>query len=132
MQYQTMADRTGNDVATENHPEEKAKDFQYPQNGIGISEKVLVVDAAIGFAVEKELGPWEAVKAYPNAILWALVMAACVIMEGYDTALLGSFFACRQLLRSNDSFKLTRSKRRFRSNLGNLLELLLLRPAGSN
>ncbi|KAL6898510.1 sugar transporter domain-containing protein [Trichoderma evansii] len=89
-----MAGREGNDIATESHTEKKeSKNFQSPQNDIGISEKVLIADAAIGFAIEKELGPWEAAKAYPNAILWALVMAACVIMEGYDTALLGSFFA---------------------------------------
>ncbi|KAL7966117.1 sugar transporter domain-containing protein [Trichoderma sp. SZMC 28014] len=88
-----MADRKENDVATERHTEKKAEVFGFPQNEIGISNKVLEADAAIGFAVEKELGPWEAAKAYPSAILWAFVMAACVIMEGYDTALLGSFFA---------------------------------------
>lgn len=98
-----MAGRTGTDVATESHPEETANDFRFPQNEIGISNKALVADAAIGFAIEKELGPWEAAKAYPNAILWAFVMAACVIMEGYDTALLGSFFAYRQLPIYNDS-----------------------------
>lgn len=98
-----MADRKENDVATERHTEKKAEVFGFPQNEIGISNKVLEADAAIGFAVEKELGPWEAAKAYPSAILWAFVMAACVIMEGYDTALLGSFFAYRQLARFNDS-----------------------------
>jgi hypothetical protein len=93
-----MAGGRGNDVTAvhaESHSEKMTKDSLPPKNEIGISDKVLEADAAIGFAVEKELGPWEAAKAYPNAILWALVMAACVIMEGYDTALLGSFFAYR-------------------------------------
>jgi MFS transporter, SP family, general alpha glucoside:H+ symporter len=54
-------------------------------------EKVLIAEAAAGFANERELGPLAALKAYPWAIVWSLVMALCVIMEGYDTALLGSF-----------------------------------------
>lgn len=98
-----MADRKRNDVAIERQTEKTAKDLGFSHNEIGISNKVLEADAAIGFAVEKELGPWDAAKAYPGAILWALVMAACVIMEGYDTVLLGSFFAYRQLPRFNDS-----------------------------
>jgi hypothetical protein len=60
-----------------------------------INEKQLIAEAAAGFETEKELGPWEAVKAYPQAIGWALVMALCVIMEGYDTSLLGNFYAYR-------------------------------------
>lgn len=58
-------------------------------------EKVLVTAAAAGFANEKELGPLAALRAYPWAVVWSIVMALCVIMEGYDTALLGSFFAYR-------------------------------------
>lgn len=60
------------------------------------NEKALIAEAQVGFAEDKELGPWAAIKAYPYAVLWALVMATCVIMEGYDTALLGSFFAYRK------------------------------------
>ena len=59
------------------------------------NEKVFTAEAQIGFSDEKELGPWAARKAYPYAVMWSLVMASCVIMEGYDTALLGSFFAYR-------------------------------------
>lgn len=59
------------------------------------SQKALIAEAQIGFADEKELGPRAALKAYPNAVLWSLAFAACVIMEGYDTALLGSFYAYR-------------------------------------
>ena len=57
--------------------------------------KILTAEAEVGFAEERELGPLAALKAYPYAVLWSLVMATCVIMEGYDTALLGNFFAYR-------------------------------------
>ncbi|KAJ9666737.1 hypothetical protein H2201_003141 [Coniosporium apollinis] len=42
---------------------------------------------------EKDLGPAAAIKAFPRAILWSLVFSTCVIMEGYDTNLLGNFYA---------------------------------------
>lgn len=44
---------------------------------------------------EKELGPAAAIKAFPRAIMWSLVFSTCVIMEGYDTNLLGNFYAYR-------------------------------------
>ena len=45
---------------------------------------------------EKELGPMEAIKYYPAAIAWSLVFSTCVIMEGYDTNLIGNFFGYRK------------------------------------
>ena len=35
----------------------------------------------------------EAISAYPMAIFWSLIISTCVIMEGYDTNLLGNFYA---------------------------------------
>ncbi|KAK9489818.1 hypothetical protein V1508DRAFT_426841 [Lipomyces doorenjongii] len=43
--------------------------------------------------VEQHLPPLQAIKAYPKAIFWSLVVSMCVIMEGYDTSLIGNFFA---------------------------------------
>lgn len=42
---------------------------------------------------DQELSIRDAVKYYPNAIGWSLLISTCVIMEGYDTNLLGNFFA---------------------------------------
>lgn len=76
-------------------PNEDHIDVASPRNDEVFNEKQLIAEAAAGFETEKELGPWEAVKVYPQAIGWALVMALCVIMEGYDTSLLGNFYAYR-------------------------------------
>ncbi|WAO84722.1 MFS domain-containing protein [Fusarium falciforme] len=46
-----------------------------------------------GTADEHELSIRDAIRAYPQAIMWALVSSTCVIMEGYDTNLLSNFFA---------------------------------------
>ena len=45
---------------------------------------------------EKEMTIWQAVQANPMAIFWSLVISTCVIMEGYDTNLLGNFYAYRE------------------------------------
>jgi len=38
-------------------------------------------------AIEHSLTTLEAVKAYPMAIFWCLMVSMCVVMEGYDTIL---------------------------------------------
>ncbi|KAK9241514.1 hypothetical protein V1506DRAFT_465918, partial [Lipomyces tetrasporus] len=43
--------------------------------------------------VQQNLPPLQAIKAYPMAIFWCLTVSMCVIMEGYDTSLIGNFFA---------------------------------------
>ncbi|OKL58259.1 hypothetical protein UA08_06457 [Talaromyces atroroseus] len=42
---------------------------------------------------EHGLTNWEAFKLYPKAILFSFVLSLAIIMEGYDTSLLGSFYA---------------------------------------
>lgn len=49
--------------------------------------------------VEHNLTPGQAIKAYPMAILWCLAVSMCVIMEGYDTILIGNFYAFPQFQR---------------------------------
>jgi SP family general alpha glucoside:H+ symporter-like MFS transporter len=53
----------------------------------------LTIRAKDGANLERSLSPWEAIKAYPMAIFWALLVSMCVIMEGYDTILIGNFYA---------------------------------------
>ncbi|RSL68594.1 hypothetical protein CEP54_002662 [Fusarium duplospermum] len=45
---------------------------------------------------EKEMSIMEAIKAYPKAIAFSMVVSLCLIMEGYDTALVDAFFALPQ------------------------------------
>ena len=46
-----------------------------------------------GAELEHHLSPLQAVKAYPMALFWALMVSMCVVMEGYDTILIGNFYA---------------------------------------
>ncbi|KAJ6029622.1 hypothetical protein N7460_004200 [Penicillium canescens] len=44
-------------------------------------------------AIEKEhnMTPWQALRIYPKAVGWSLLLSCAIIMEGYDVVLLGSF-----------------------------------------
>lgn len=42
---------------------------------------------------QSEMGFWQALKTYPTAASWSVLLASTIIMEGYDTSLIGSFFA---------------------------------------
>ncbi|KAF8855164.1 maltose permease MAL31 [Acephala macrosclerotiorum] len=54
---------------------------------------ILNAIAKDGADLEHHLSPWQAVKAYPMAIFWAVLVSMCVVMEGYDTILIGNFYA---------------------------------------
>ena len=56
-------------------------------------QRALSVAAAQEAEVQQKLTPLECIKAYPMAIFWSLICSTCVIMEGYDTILIGNFFA---------------------------------------
>lgn len=49
--------------------------------------------AAAGNRHEHELTVREALRAYPWAVFWSLLVSMSVIMEGYDTILIGSLYA---------------------------------------
>lgn len=40
---------------------------------------------------------WECIQAYRPAIFWSLIVSTCVIMEGYDTILMGTLLGQLQL-----------------------------------
>lgn len=48
--------------------------------GSDVNTKVIVEDAAVMSRVEHELSAWEAIKAYPMAVFWCLVVSMCVVM----------------------------------------------------
>ncbi|KAI5919526.1 general substrate transporter [Camillea tinctor] len=45
------------------------------------------------WVAEKEIGLWEAIKTNRRAVFWSVMISMSLIMEGYDTALVTSFFA---------------------------------------
>ncbi|KAK3182208.1 hypothetical protein K4F52_006577 [Lecanicillium sp. MT-2017a] len=48
---------------------------------------------------ETTMSLWEALKLYPMASMWSILISFAVVMEGYDIVLVGSFFAYPQFLR---------------------------------
>lgn len=53
----------------------------------------LSMDAKAGAEAEHKMSFIEGVRLYPKAIAWSLLLSATIVMEGYDTTLVGNFFA---------------------------------------
>lgn len=49
-------------------------------------------DAQHAAADEKQMTLFQAIKLYPKAVGWSVVLSSALIMEGYDLALLGSLY----------------------------------------
>lgn len=50
----------------------------------------LITDAIEAEAVERSMGVRAAFKRYPKSVFWSFAISLCIVMEGYDTALLGN------------------------------------------
>lgn len=68
------------------HDEDTGLD-QELQGWVGLAE-----DARHATTEEHRLGFFDAVKMYPKACMWTMVVSLVVILDGYDTALIGSLF----------------------------------------
>ncbi|KAM0331297.1 hypothetical protein ACHAQA_002967 [Verticillium albo-atrum] len=64
-------------------------DFDASDDELGTTES----QVRQAMEAEHALTPWQAIKMYPMAIFWSLMVSMCVIMEGYDAILIGNFFA---------------------------------------
>lgn len=58
-----------------------------------VTQTEWLVDAQDATTREHGMGIRAALKRYPKAALWSLAMSSTIIMEGYDTMLVGNFFA---------------------------------------
>ncbi|RLL93716.1 hypothetical protein CFD26_103045 [Aspergillus turcosus] len=58
----------------------------------------LIASSEAQAALDKEhsMTPWQALKIYPKAVGWSILLSCAIIMEGYDVVLIGSFFAYPQ------------------------------------
>ena len=54
--------------------------------------KLLDQNAKEATATEHSQGVWRSLVTYRKAVFWSVIVSTSVIMEGYDTTLLGSFF----------------------------------------
>lgn len=66
---------------------------EWQEDARPIDDSTLQQAAVEGNLKEHELTVKQALKWYPAAVAWCLVISTCVIMEGYDMALLGNLYA---------------------------------------
>lgn len=55
--------------------------------------KDLNANAQAATTKEHQMTLWQALKLYPKAVGWSVLLSTAIIMEGYDIVLMGSFYA---------------------------------------
>lgn len=62
-------------------------------HGEAVTAEVLASEAKLAAEAEHRMSLWQAIKTYPKAIGWSVLLSTTLIMEGYDLALLGNLYA---------------------------------------
>ena len=70
----------------------------------GMSTQALNQNARNAEEAEHKESFRQALKIYPNALFWSLMVSMCVVMEGYDTILLTNFYAYPQFAKKFGTF----------------------------
>ncbi|KAH8703619.1 general substrate transporter [Talaromyces proteolyticus] len=82
-------------MSEESHEKDFTKsDMKQDVNDHDVNEGMeLSLEAKLANDEEHAMSTWEAIKTYPMAIMWASVFATSLIMVGYDSGILYTFYA---------------------------------------
>ncbi|RDW89778.1 putative alpha-glucoside transport protein-2 [Coleophoma cylindrospora] len=58
-----------------------------------LHDKTLIQEARLATEAEHNMTFMQAIKTYRKAVFWSVLVSMSIVMEGYDTTLIGSFFA---------------------------------------
>jgi len=84
---------TYRDTSPEGNMDKKANvNYLESAHEFGSDNKAFNTDATIAVEAEHSLSFWDAVRQHKKAIGWSMIISASIVMEGYDTTLMGSFF----------------------------------------
>lgn len=82
------------DIAAHDNPE---KPVDLTGDWPKVDDMLMAAEAAA--LREKNMSIMDALKAYPKAIAYSMILSLCLVMEGYDTSLTDAFFSLPQFRR---------------------------------
>lgn len=71
--------------------EQTERAIEHRDGSMSFNKKTLNQDAVEATIAEHSLSLWRALVTYRKAIFWSVVVSTSIVMEGYDTTLLGTF-----------------------------------------
>lgn len=77
---------------TPKHVEHVSLDLEAPETRKSEAWGHSIEDARLANEKEHEMTVRQALRSYPWAIMWSLIISMSIIMEGYDTILIGNFY----------------------------------------
>src|SRR5689334_4982976 len=101
-------------ASTKNHSQasadEKVVDAGHAENPGPRHGEALPEEAKNASNSEHNMSLLKAIKLYPKAIGWSVLLSATLIMEGYDLALLGNLYASRMFNQKYGTYSETNEK----------------------
>ncbi|KIW37239.1 uncharacterized protein PV06_10582 [Exophiala oligosperma] len=94
-------------------PMDADHDETVPSNGrkdTAIDQHALSHEAQQGANSEHTMSLMKAIKLYPKAIAWSILLSSTLIMEGYDLALLGSLYASPEFNKKYGTYSVDKEK----------------------
>jgi hypothetical protein len=90
----TMASTQENVTSTPAHDDriDNAEKQQTTLEHAEFTGKTLNEDARMATQTEHTMPLWQGIKTYRKAVFWSVIVSSSIIMEGYDTTLIGSFY----------------------------------------
>jgi hypothetical protein len=89
---------------------DKIEEAQYSEFSAALTGKMLNEDARLATQAEHDLGLWKGINTYRKAVFWSVVISFRIVMEGYDTTLISSFFAYPAFKQKYGTFHLFASR----------------------
>lgn len=77
---------------------------KHHQDGDYDLKSSLIAEAKSGAIAEQSMSLGTALRLYPKAILWSVLLSSTLIMEGYDLALLGNLYASQPFNRKYGTY----------------------------
>ncbi|KAH0600391.1 hypothetical protein MHUMG1_01387 [Metarhizium humberi] len=77
---------------------------KHHQDGDYDPKSSLIAEAKSGAIAEQSMSLGTALRLYPKAILWSVLLSSTLIMEGYDLALLGNLYASQPFNRKYGTY----------------------------
>ena len=92
------------DDKSEHHPAGVEVSRSDTRHSAAYDADQLADEARQASAKEQQMTLWQALKLYPKAVGWSMLLSSTLIMEGYDLALLGSLYASNSFNEKYGSF----------------------------
>lgn len=89
----TNASSTDKPISTSNNLPSTQNHIREMMSEANADLPALLYEAKDATKVEKSMSIWQALRTYPKAVMFSIILSTAIVMEGYDVVLLANLYA---------------------------------------